>query len=230
MKRIDDWHAKNAMQTAIIDGEEAVTYQELEQRVQERANILAGIPQKVILAPMSNAIDQLINFLALIRADKVAVPVNAGLSDQGLQDILTQFEDPLVLTDIHTISEKAAAPFDSAEYAAPSDLAFIGFTSGTTGQPKGYRRTHQSWVKSFEGTNDVDPPVQQSERNGFWLDALFVEPVHADADALFWTDLHPESAFFHKTLDQPCQANGVVDLLSCADHDPRAHFQAGSSK
>ncbi|CZQ98427.1 class I adenylate-forming enzyme family protein [Trichococcus collinsii] len=155
MKRIDDWHAKNAMQTAIIDGEEAVTYQELEQRVQERANILAGISQKVILAPMSNGIDQLINFLALIRADKVAVPVNAGLSDQGLQDILAQFEDPLVLTDIHTISEKAAAPIDSAEYAAPSDLAFIGFTSGTTGQPKGYRRTHQSWVKSFEGTNEL---------------------------------------------------------------------------
>ena len=155
MKRIDDWHAKNAMQTAIIDVEETVTYQELEQRVQERAKVLAAIPQKVILAPMSNAIDQLINFLALIRADKVAVPVNAGLSDQGVQDILAQFEDPLVFTDIHTISEKAAAPFDSAEYAAPSDLAFIGFTSGTTGQPKGYRRTHQSWVKSFEGTNEL---------------------------------------------------------------------------
>ena len=155
MKRIDDWHVKNAMQTAIIDGEESVTYQELEERVQERANILAGIPQKVILAPMSNAIDQLINFLALIRADKVAVPVNAGLSAQGLQDILNQFEDPLVLTDIHTISQKAAVPFDSDEYASPSDLAFIGFTSGTTGQPKGYRRTHQSWVKSFEGTNEL---------------------------------------------------------------------------
>ena len=155
MKRIDDWQVKNAMQTAIIDGEEAVTYQELEERVQERAEILAGIPQKVILAPMSNALDQLINFLALIRVDKVAVPVNAGLSDQGLQKILNQFEDPLVLTDIRTISEKAAVLLDSSEYASPSDLAFIGFTSGTTGQPKGYRRTHQSWVKSFEGTNEL---------------------------------------------------------------------------
>lgn len=155
MKRIDDWHAKNTMQPAIIDGEEAVTYRELEERVQERAKILAGIPQKVILAPMANAIDQLINFLALIRADKVAVPVNAGLSEQGLQDILDQFEAPLVLTDIHMISQKAAIPFDSAEYASASDLAFIGFTSGTTGQPKGYRRTHQSWVKSFEGTNEL---------------------------------------------------------------------------
>ena len=59
---------------------------------------------------MSNDLDQLINFLALIRANKVAVPVNAGHSNQGLQDILNQFEDPLVLTDIHTISEKAAVP------------------------------------------------------------------------------------------------------------------------
>jgi long-chain acyl-CoA synthetase len=155
MKRIDDWHAKNAMQTAIIDGQESLTYQELEQRVQERTNILAGISHKVILVPMSNAIDQLINFLALIRADKVAVPVNAGLSGQGLQDILAQFEDPLVLTDIHTISQKAAVPYESPEYASASDLAFIGFTSGTTGQPKGYRRTHQSWVQSFEGTNEL---------------------------------------------------------------------------
>ena len=123
MKRIDYWHARNTMQTAIIDGEESVTYQELDERVQERAKILAGIPQKVILAPMSNALDQLINFLALIRANKVAVPVNAGHSDQGLQDILNEFEAPLVLSDIHTISQKAAMPVDSAEYASTSDLA-----------------------------------------------------------------------------------------------------------
>lgn len=155
MKRIDDWHAKDATQIAISDGHESVTYQDLEQRVQERAKVLAAVPQKVILAPMSNAIDQLINFLALIRADKVAVPVNTGLSGKGLQDILDQFEAPLVLTDIHTISKKAAGPFVTDEYASPSDLALIGFTSGTTGQPKGYRRTHQSWVKSFEGTNQL---------------------------------------------------------------------------
>jgi long-chain acyl-CoA synthetase len=32
-----------------------------------------------------------------------------------------------------------------------SDTAFyVGFTSGSTGVPKGYRRTHASWLKSFE--------------------------------------------------------------------------------
>ena len=230
MKRIDDWHVNNAMQTAIIDGEEAVTYQELEERVQERANILAGIPQKVILAPMSNAIDQLINFLALIRADKVAVPVNAGLSDQGLQDILTQFEDPLVLTDIHTISQKAAGPFDSAEYASPSDLAFIGFTSGTTGQPKGYRRTHQSWVKSFEGTNEL---IRQSSKQSATVfgSMHYSLSLYTLMQTLYFGQTFILNQHFStKRLIDLGQANGVVDLLSCADHDPRAHFQAGSSK
>ena len=62
------------MQTAIIDGEEALTYRELEERVQERAKILAGIPQKVILAPMSNDLDQLINFFPTFTVAKPKNP------------------------------------------------------------------------------------------------------------------------------------------------------------
>ncbi|MCL6457062.1 MAG: AMP-binding protein [Gorillibacterium sp.] len=32
------------------------------------------------------------------------------------------------------------------------ELLFIGYTSGTTGFPKGYVRTHLSWLRSFEAT------------------------------------------------------------------------------
>ncbi|WP_379127313.1 AMP-binding protein [Paenibacillus sp. sgz500958] len=32
------------------------------------------------------------------------------------------------------------------------ELLFIGYTSGTTGLPKGYMRTHLSWLRSFEAT------------------------------------------------------------------------------
>ena len=153
---------------------------------------------------MSNAIDQLINFLALIRADKVAVPVNAGLSVQGLQDVLNQFEDPLVLTDIHTISQKAAVPVDSAEYASPSDLAFIGFTSGTTGQPKGYRRTHQSWVKSFEGTNAL---IHQSSNQS----ATVFGSMHYSLS--LYTLM--QTLYFGQTfiLNQHFSTNRLIDLV-----------------
>lgn len=34
--------------------------------------------------------------------------------------------------------------------ASTDDLFYMGYTSGTTGRPKGFVRTHQSWIKSFE--------------------------------------------------------------------------------
>lgn len=36
-----------------------------------------------------------------------------------------------------------------------SDLLFTGFTSGTTGNPKGYQRTHESWMESFGCSRDI---------------------------------------------------------------------------
>lgn len=48
----------------------------------------------------------------------------------------------------------AAQEPESAMEAA-NELLFIGFTSGTTGMPKGYTRTHSSWLRSFEATGQA---------------------------------------------------------------------------
>lgn len=45
-----------------------------------------------------------------------------------------------------------AAQESRARMEAAGELLFIGFTSGTTGRPKGYTRTHSSWLRSFEAT------------------------------------------------------------------------------
>lgn len=36
-----------------------------------------------------------------------------------------------------------------------NELLFVGYTSGTTGMPKGYMRTHASWLASFEATAEA---------------------------------------------------------------------------
>ncbi|TMN20900.1 AMP-binding protein [Lentibacillus cibarius] len=36
-----------------------------------------------------------------------------------------------------------------------NEMLFIGYTSGTTGKPKGFMRSHQSWIKSFESGIDI---------------------------------------------------------------------------
>lgn len=36
-----------------------------------------------------------------------------------------------------------------------NEKLFIGYTSGTTGSPKAYSRTHQSWIRSFEASAEA---------------------------------------------------------------------------
>jgi len=79
----------------------------------------------------------------------------------------TVLTNKLVLPDstIHliTFSDKDAGSYDhwlhtltsEAEMDGSNELLFIGFTSGTTGLPKGYMRTHSSWMNSFKATSEA---------------------------------------------------------------------------
>lgn len=89
-----------------------------------------------------------------------AATLNATLA--ALSPALTVTVDPgftsrpnaLVLADALPFRDVAAAIGASPRYAPPPEpdgrLPFyVGFTSGSTGQPKGYRRDHRSWAESF---------------------------------------------------------------------------------
>ncbi|RED55160.1 class I adenylate-forming enzyme family protein [Cohnella lupini] len=60
-----------------------------------------------------------------------------------------------------TFSDEETGSYDRWLSSCKSDVLveitnialFVGFTSGTTGIPKGYIRSHNSWIRSFEATN-----------------------------------------------------------------------------
>ncbi|MGO4717158.1 class I adenylate-forming enzyme family protein [Bradyrhizobium sp. 2TAF24] len=73
------------------------------------------------------------------------VSTDAGLAGAGV----TVLDDPFM--PAAELLSVLGAPADVPVVAEPDDLLpfYVGFTSGSTGEPKGYRRHHRSWSESF---------------------------------------------------------------------------------
>lgn len=110
---------------------------------------------------MQNAPDYLVALYGIWYAGAAAVPVNAKLhprevafilSDSGAalavvsaklaEGIAAETTVPLVVAEGADFAAMAAHPPRAPEPRAPADLAWLFYTSGTTGRPKGVRITH----------------------------------------------------------------------------------------
>ncbi len=131
---------------------------------------------------LSNSPSLIICFLAIARAGREALlcdpqwpqsQLNAVLENLNPQYIITTDQSDayhykamkrLIVNNLTCFSDLRAcfSTFDfSGEQPAThllssaDDMFYCGFTSGSTGVPKGFRRTHASWLASFE-TSDVE--------------------------------------------------------------------------
>lgn len=188
--------------TALVLGDAALTFAELDERVNQLANGLAGRGVRRgdhVAVMMYNSLEVVESFLACHKLGACPVPVNFRLVPVEVTHILEDSDAVAVLSDerLTSLALEATAGLDAVRFVATTgeaiagsvsyeelvvsgsndapdvdvdedDLAFLMYTSGTTGRPKGAMLTHGNMV-----ANTVNWILEmQAQPGDVWLSGL----------------------------------------------------------
>lgn len=134
------WAACQPDAIAFDDGAIRLSFRALAARVDESMRVMQRVGGQ---GPMPRWVDdaatpgaQLVQFLGIVAAGDAAV-----VGDPDWSTTVRRQVQALIGID-----------------ALPDDTFYVGFTSGSTGLPKGYVRTHASWTSSFRACLDTFGP------------------------------------------------------------------------
>ncbi|SEL23137.1 long-chain acyl-CoA synthetase [Roseovarius azorensis] len=176
---------------------------------------------------MGNAPDYLLALYGIWYAGAAAVPINAKLhgaeaawiiADAGARVVLadTPHQTALAEAGVAALAPAQGTPVERPAHRAPDDLAWLFYTSGTTGRPKGVRITHRMLMAmSLSYLADVD---QVSADDA----TLYAAPMSHGAG--LYALLHVLRGARHV-----CPASGGFDegeILDLARHHGRVHMFA----
>ena len=129
-------------------------------------------PEKLIGVYMDRSIDMVVALLAVLKSGAAYVPLDPKYPKERLAWVLEDTRAPIVLTDSTLLKSLPIHPCEivcvddpelwrsgealgerpgGAERAAPSRLAYVLFTSGSSGRPKGVMIEHGNVLNFFAG-------------------------------------------------------------------------------
>ncbi len=152
---------------AITADSTALTYGELEARSNRLARYLyaQGIgPETRVAVYLERSPELVVALLAILKAGGAYVPLSPGYPEQRLRFMLADSKAALVITESGLagtilaagrlvlldreqaeIAAQSGSPFDAS--VGPEALAYVMYTSGSTGWPKGVAITHRGIVR-----------------------------------------------------------------------------------
>lgn len=148
-----------------LDGER-VTYGELWER---SARVAGGLKALGVnrgdraAIRLANGLDWCLAFFGIQLAGGVAVPVNTRFNESEVDYVITDSGSRFTFLPGGPLPDGDPV---AAEGLAPSDVAAIFYTSGTTGFPKGAMTTHENFLMNSETCRRVvNLPMDGSVRN-----------------------------------------------------------------
>jgi len=161
---------------ALVFGNEQLTYRELNERANKLAHHLrdSGVgPDVPVATCLERSVETIVSLIAILKAGGAYVPLEANypaerlelmLEDSGVGVLITNelLLDTLpanwrgrkvvcVDRDNDLISSRSSADINST--VTSDNLAYIMYTSGSTGVPKGISVTHRNVVRLVKNTN-----------------------------------------------------------------------------
>ncbi|HVQ93839.1 MAG TPA: amino acid adenylation domain-containing protein, partial [Mycobacteriales bacterium] len=183
--------------TALICGDNQISYTDLNNRADQLAHVLAdrGVDRGVLTGIcLDRGVDLIVAVLAVLKAGGGYTLLDPAFPTERLRTLLAATGAPMVVTATRwhrqlsgtgagllcLDGERAAVSRRRAgglgRRSTPADVACVMFTSGSTGRPKGVVTPHRALVGTLCGQSYVDFDAGQS-----WLQCA---PVSWDAFAL----------------------------------------------
>lgn len=221
---------RTPQEVAVVFGERQLTYLELNNRANQVAHYLkqCGVgPDKLVGVFLDRSLDMVAGLLGILKAGGAYVPLNPEYPEERLRYILEDSNVSILLTDdglkdkvptssaeivcldsdwSQFVNQKTCNPVDNTQ---AHHLAYVMYTSGSTGQPKGVMVRHEGVCNYLQWRREYFPLTAQDrvlQKTSFsFVDSIweFFEPMMVGARVyMAKPDGHTDIHYLIETIAQ----------------------------